>query len=95
MNESWTSAAGIEHHALVVEEDRAVELVRRIKAGAYLTEGEADSLVAEFESLVPDPHASDLIFWPDAHPLSQGSSEDELTPERIVELARRYRPIAL
>jgi hypothetical protein len=79
----------------VVERDRAVELVRRIYAGDYTTDEEVDSLVAEFESLVPDPQASDLIFWPDAHPLSRGLPDDELTPELVVELARRYRPIAL
>lgn len=79
----------------MVEQDRAVELVRKIYAGDYTTDDEVDSLVTEFESLVPDPQASDLIFWPDAHPLSRGLSDDELTPERVVELARRYRPIAL
>lgn len=64
------------HDALVVEQDRAVELVRRIQTGDYMTEDEVDSHVAEFQSLVPDPHASDLIFWPDAHPLSRGASDD-------------------
>ena len=75
--------------------DRAVELVGRIMAGDYTTDDEADSLVEEFESLVPDPRASDLIVWPNQHPLSRDLSEDELTPTRIVELARQYRPFAL
>jgi len=56
---------------------------------------EVDSLVAEFESLVPDPNESNLIFWPQHHPLSCGLSEAELTPEKVVELARRYQPFAL
>ncbi|MFN6119518.1 MAG: bacteriocin immunity protein [Actinomycetes bacterium] len=78
-----------------MEHDRVVALVRRIKSGDYATVEEADSFLVEFTSLVPDPQASDLIFHPDVHPLGRGLSDDELTPERIVELARQYRPIAL
>jgi hypothetical protein len=79
----------------VDDQAHTVELVRRILAGEYTSEAEAHSMVAEFESLVPDPHASALIFWPGEHPLSRDISEDALTPERIVELACRYRPFAL
>lgn len=75
--------------------DQAVEVVRRIMTGDYTTDEEAESLVNEFTSLVPDPRASDLIFWPNQHPLSRGLSEEELTPELIVELAREYRPFEL
>ncbi len=75
--------------------DQAIEVVRRILAGDYTTDEEAESLVNEFASLVPDPKASDLIFWPNQHPLSSGLSENELTPELIVELAHQYRPFEL
>jgi len=64
-------------------------------AGEYESEEEADALISEFESLVPDPNASDLIFWPQRHALSRDLSESELTPELIVDLAYRYQPFAL
>jgi hypothetical protein len=73
---------------------RAIELARLIIAGAGDTEGEADELIDEFESLVPDPDASALIFWPHRHALSKDLEPEELTPERVVDLAYRYKPFA-
>ena len=74
---------------------RATELVRLILAGAAESEAEADKLVDEFESLVPDPNASDLIFWPDHHPLAKDLIPEESTPERIGDLAYQHKPLAL
>ena len=59
------------------------------------SEAEEDAVRAEFESLVPDPRATDLIYWPKLHPLSRDLAEEDLTAEHVVELACRYRPIEL
>ena len=75
--------------------ERATEIVRLILDGAGESEAEADRLVDEFESLVPDPNASDLIFWPERHPLVKHLTDQQLTPERIVDLAYQYKPLAL
>lgn len=72
----------------------AVELVRRIVA-ADGTDEEIHALLNELHHLVPDPRVADLIFWPQHHPLSADLSEQDLTPELIVDLAHRYSPLAL
>jgi hypothetical protein len=71
---------------------RAIELVERIAALAT-NENDADAALDELAKLVPDPNISDLIFWPSQHPLSAGLDKGDLTPELIVELAGRYKPI--
>jgi hypothetical protein len=74
---------------------RAAELVQVLMSGATDTEAEADAVLAEFESLVPDPNAANLIFWPSQHPLSRDIASEDLTPDRIVELAFEYKPFPL
>jgi hypothetical protein len=55
------------------------------------TEEEADALIARFEANVPRPDASDLIFWPE-HAIGE---RRELTPEEVVDMALRYKPVPL
>jgi hypothetical protein len=88
-------AAPVHTPSVETERQRAIELARLILDGAGETEEEADELIKEFESLVPDPNASALIFWPEAHALSRELTPEQLTPERIVDLAYRYKPFAL
>ena len=69
---------------MALSKDELVELVRKISA-AEGTEEEIDAMLHTLEKNVPHPAVSDLIFW----------SEEELTPEQIVEKALAYRSIAL
>lgn len=80
----------------VVSPDReaALETLCAIFAGIDAGQ-EVEGLVDRFVRLTPDPQASNLIFWPQHHPLSAQLDPVELTPERIVELAFQYRAIAL
>ncbi len=84
------------HTADVVETDRqrAIALVRQLMTASG-TERQLDAAMAELESIVPDPNVSDLIYWPGHHERSRGLRESELTPDKIVELAYRYKPFAL
>lgn len=62
---------------------------------AGLDDSEVDAALAELRTLVPDPQVSDLIFWPQKHSASRGLTSEELTAERIVELALHYEPFTL
>lgn len=75
--------------------ERAVELVELLMNAESLDEARADAAMQELEVLVPDPHVSDLIFWPQHHSASRSLTQDELTAERIVDLAMSYQPFAL
>ena len=68
--------------------------MRRLLVGSQ-SESQVTATMIELESIVPDPRVSNLIYWPSRHPLSQGLNDAELTPEKIVELAYRYKPFAL
>lgn len=63
--------------------------------GRFETEGEGEAALRELESLVPDPRVSDLIFWPERHPLSASVPDSKRTAELVVELAMRYEPFSL
>jgi len=63
-----------------------VAIVRSIQSGA-LSEDEVDEAVARFESAVPHPAPSDLIFWPGNWGLPQ-----DATPEAVVATARGWTP---
>ena len=74
--------------------DELIELVERITRGEGATEDEADRLIERFESNVPRPDASDLIFWPE-QALGADYPGRELTAAEVVDIALGYRPIAL
>jgi hypothetical protein len=61
-----------------------VEIVRRILAA----DEHADYYVLLLEANVPHPRVADLIFWPPPELV-------DAPPERIVDAALSYRPIAL
>ena len=75
--------------------DDLVEAVRVMMTGGGPSEAENASLMERIKRSVPDPHVSDLIFWPQHHPLAADLTEAERTPEKGVELAFKYKPIAL
>ena len=79
---------------MAVGRERALEIVEQLVSADHQEEAEGDALLDELERLVPDPRVSDLIYWPDSHPLSRGLAPEELTPATIVELAYQYRPFA-
>lgn len=94
-NASQPAFGGTCDHAVVDEgRERAVELVELLMDAAGLDDAQVDAAMEELESLVPDPNVSDLIFWPQHHGASRGLTQDELTAERIVEVAMSYRPFA-
>ena len=49
------------------------------------SEDEIDEMIEVVKRNVPYPDISDLIYW----------SEDELTPEQIIDKALNYKPIQL
>jgi len=49
------------------------------------SEEEIDEMIEVVKRNVPYPDISDLIYW----------SEDELTPEQIIDKALNYKPIQL
>ena len=49
------------------------------------SEEEIDEMIDMVKKNVPYPDISDLIYW----------SEDELTPEQIIDKALNYKPIQL
>ena len=66
-----------------MNKDELIDLVRKIKAGAFITEEAEDEAVELLERNVPDPNVSNLIYW------------DDLTAEEVVERALSYKPIQL
>ena len=75
----------------MTEEERAelVLLVERIIAVDFDSEEAVDAALADFESRVPHPRASGLIYhW-------HLELDHEPTPGEIVDLALSYRPIEL
>ncbi len=62
-----------------------IKLVQSIRRGDFNTEEERQELLNLFLDNVPDPEATDLIYY--HHP--------RLTPEEIVEKALAYKPILL
>lgn len=62
-----------------------VELVERIMKDGSLAGGQCDEWVSQFIENVPDPKASDYIFWPDR----------KMTPEEIVDRALSYKMMRL
>jgi Colicin immunity protein / pyocin immunity protein len=49
------------------------------------TEEQIHNMIEELERNVHHPEVSDLMFW----------NEEELTPEKIVDIALAYKPIQL
>ena len=70
--------------------DELLDLVRRIRSPRGLTEAEHEQLLARFCDGVPDPNASDLVYWPQ----TRGFDHD-LSDEEIVDTALAYRAIEL
>ena len=70
--------------------DQLAGLVERILQADADGSDEVDRLLAEFETRVPHPNASNLIYWPDAEELSS-----EPAAEEIVTQALSHRPFAL
>ncbi len=64
--------------------EQLIELVQRI-IDVDGTEHEIDRMLDVFESQVPYPGASDLIYW----------DERDLSAEEIVDLALSHKPITL
>lgn len=77
------------------ERERAVELVELLMDAGSLDDAQVDAAMEKLLSLVPDPRVSDLIFWPQHHAASRDLTQDELTAERIVDLAMSYQPFSL
>lgn len=70
--------------------DELVALVRYIMAGMPgASEQEASLAVAQFQAAVPDPHGTDLLFYP-GH-----AFDHEPTAEEIVDRALSYRPFRM
>jgi hypothetical protein len=67
-----------------MEKEQLIMLVKRIMAAGG-TEEEQDRNLQLLKQHVPDPHASDLIFWPNR----------EMSTEEIVDTALAYVPIIL
>ncbi|MGW7305091.1 e9imm peptide [Streptomyces sp. NPDC054835] len=65
--------------------EEAILLVQRLM-NAEASEGESDEILTNLERGLACPHISDYIFW---------DSDPELTPEKVVERALAYKPIAL
>ena len=72
---------GVNLNTLTREE--IIEIVFRLKSGAYATEQETDSALAALKNGVLDPKVSDYIFF------------DDLTPEEIADKVLSYKPILL
>lgn len=70
--------------------DELLDLVRRIRSPGQVTEEEHEALLTRFCDGVPDPHASDLIFWPQTRGFDHEPSDEE-----IVDAALAYRAIEL
>jgi hypothetical protein len=66
------------------ERAELIDLVSRIVAGEG-TEQQIDAWLDEFQSRVPHPAATDLIYH----------HATELSPDEVVDLALAYRPVPL
>ena len=67
--------------------EQMIALVERI----IRHEGDEDQIGEWLDQLaraIPNPHISDLIFWP-------AKGDENLTAEQIVDKAMQYRPIEL
>jgi ankyrin repeat protein len=88
------------HHVQVDPRERAVDLVRQLLEIYSSEELEDDEDVdekinenhKELSRLLPDPAFNDLIRWPRRHPKLAHLDPEELTPEKIVDVAMDYRP---
>jgi hypothetical protein len=67
--------------------EEMIALVERLKRGEG-EDAEASDWISQLERSLPNPHISDLIFWPK-------EGEENLTAEQIVDKAMEYRPIEL
>jgi len=67
--------------------EEMIALVERLKQGVG-EDAEASEWIEQLERSLPNPHISDLIFWP-----KEGA--ENLTAEQIVDKAMQYRPIEL
>ncbi|MEF9882704.1 e9imm peptide [Streptomyces sp. P9-A4] len=65
--------------------EEAIPLVERLM-GAEASEDESSEILATLERGLACPHISDYIFW---------GPDPELTPEKVVDRAMAYKPIAL
>ncbi len=65
--------------------EELIEVVRKICDAEFEDERERHKLLVLFLNNVPDPEATNLIYYHDP----------ELTPEEIVEKALAYKPILL
>jgi hypothetical protein len=68
-----------------ITRDELIELVRRVESAEY-EEHETHFWLQALKANLPDVPISDLIFWPD-EALGADLGDDELSPERIVDLA--------
>lgn len=72
---------------------------------AWLMESQGDEdeqveACAYLDKHLPDPAWSDIVYWPSRHAETRAMGIDEstrpgLSSEQVVEIALRYRPIAL
>ncbi|KOX30880.1 hypothetical protein [Streptomyces sp. NRRL F-6491] len=65
--------------------EEAIPLVERLM-NPETPEAESSQILATLERGLSCPHISDYIFW---------DLDPELTPEKVVERAMAYKPIAL
>lgn len=68
-----------------VRREELVELVRRVGSADYAVH-ETEFWLRVLEVNLPNAPISDLIFWPD-EALGTEADSDDLSPERIIELA--------
>ncbi len=66
--------------------DELVSLVRHVRDGDAATEEQEEEWLAQIAAAVPHPRAIDLVLYPE---IEVG---EDATPERIVDVALRYRP---
>lgn len=69
------------------DRDRLVTLATKLIAGAYESDIELDSDMAEFVAGVPHPRPSDLIYY------WESEFDHEPSPEEVVDRALSYRPM--
>lgn len=65
-----------------------IAIVQKIANAEYKSDQECELLISELEKNVIDPEVSNLIFYPDLHPKSNGRKN--LTSEEIVDIALSY-----
>ncbi|ROQ32092.1 hypothetical protein EDD98_1065 [Streptomyces sp. PanSC19] len=65
--------------------EEAILLIQRLM-NAEASEDESSEILAALKRGLACPHISDYIFW---------DSDPELTPEKVVDRAMAYKPIAL